>query len=239
MNPSRVFRFSGRIAPENRAHMLKARAVGDVILPPSYVNVPGVGEIPQYSPTVYGPFMGYNPAKDCGGNFMSYRFQPNNNCYAYGSCVASNSFPQPGRINSYLLPANFTGADVVTGATKDGLVNIGPNRNDLAKHRDAGGYKIGHYVALLISPPDTTYGWTGDYHWVRCDDSQGLSCWSQKDGGDQVTDFDFAGNRISDPATANWDVNQGTISSTDPSELIVSYDFYTYMFVPNGKVNIL
>ncbi|MEI8633340.1 hypothetical protein P4S72_17315 [Vibrio sp. PP-XX7] len=69
--------------------------------------------------------------------------------------------------------------------------------------------------------------------------------WSQKDGGDQVTNFDFAGQPISDPATACWTVNLGPVSGVDPShpkdlsDMIVSYVFHTYMWVPSAGVTIL
>ena len=98
----------------------------------------------------------------------------------------------------------------------------------------------GQYVALLISPadPNPNYGWPGDYHWARFDDLAS-SAWSQKDGTDQVTNFDFAGHPITDPATANWTVNQGPISKQDPGDLVVSYAFYAYMYVPQGGVNII
>ena len=56
---------------------------------------------------------------------------------------------------------------------------------------------------------------------------------------DQVTNFDFAGNPISNPISANWTVNQGPTSKQDPSELVVEYDFYCFMFVPEQGVNII
>lgn len=74
---------------------------------------------------------------------------------------------------------------------------------------------------------------------MRCDDPVNYASWSQKDGGDQVTDFDFAGQPITLPSTANWTVNQGPISASDPDDLVVSYEFFTYMYVPNGAVDII
>ncbi|MFX0557034.1 hypothetical protein ACOCEA_09550 [Maribacter sp. CXY002] len=237
MSKPRKFKFSGRIPEDDTRHLLKAQVTDESIIPPHYVHITGVGDIAQYAPTVFGKYNGYNPPTDCDGYFMSAKFQPNNNCYAYGCVITSNSFPQPGRINGYLLPANFTGQDVVKGATMDGLKDVGASLEQLKTHQESNA-NAGHYVALLISPTDATNGWPGDYHWVRCDDIQ-LSTWSQKDGGDQVTNFDFAGEPIINPQTANWKVNQGPISKSNPSELVVSYDFYTYMFVPSTGVNII
>ena len=103
------------------------------------------------------------------------------------------------------------------------------------------GFLGGHFVALMISPAGDA-NWPGDYHWSRCDNSSG-SCgsWSQKDGNDQVTNFDFAGNLITDPATANWTVNQGPIQTGSDvgDDQIVDYAFYCYMFVPDSGVNII
>lgn len=238
MNKVRKFKFSGRIAVDDTKHLLKEQVIDGSVIPPNYIYIPGVGNVAQYAPTIFGKFIGYNPPLDCSGYFMSAKFQPNNNCYAYGSVITSNSFPQPGRINGYLLPKNFTGADVVKGAAMDGLVDVGSTLEDIKSHKNSSD-SDGHYVALLISPADVTYEWPGDYHWVRCDDNSQFLTWSQKDGGDQVTNFDFAGEPISNPQTANWTVNQGPISSSDPSELLVKYVFYTYMFVPNTGVNII
>lgn len=230
------FRFSGLTHPDSKFHQLKAVAAVDHAIPPQYVHVDGVGDIPQYAPTVFGDSTAYDPPNDCQGYFMSAKFQPNNNCYAYGCVIASNSFPQPGRLNGYLLPAGFTGANVVHGAELDGLTDVGKTLDEV--HAHAACAAPGHYVALMISAADATFGWPGDYHWARCDDLA-TSSWSQKDGTDQVTNFDFAGNPISDPANANWTVNQGPMGKQNPSDLIVSYVFYTYMFVPRGGVNII
>jgi hypothetical protein len=95
----------------------------------------------------------------------------------------------------------------------------------------------------MISAPSGAY-WPGDYHWARCDNSE-FNSWSQKDGGDQVTNFDFAGNPIVDPSIANWSVNQGPIQPDktqpgfDPNDMVVDYVFYCYMFVPDTGVNII
>src|SRR3954469_13471686 len=103
----RRFKFSGRIAPHDQLHQLVQAAgpeAADQVIAPNYVNIPGVGNVPQYATTVAGPLVGYDPAGDCDGYFMSASFQPNNNCAAYSCVVASNSFAQPGRMHGYLYP---------------------------------------------------------------------------------------------------------------------------------------
>lgn len=103
-------------------------------------------------------------------------------------------------------------------------------------------------MALVFSPPEQDFAgdpnakWGGDYHWVRTDRVDVVNrniSWSQKDGGDQVTNFDFAGEPISDPASACWKVNQGKVRHWDLNDIMVSYAFYTYMWVPAKGVNIL
>ncbi len=147
--------------------------------------------------------------------------------------------------------------EVVAGyAVKDGLIMVGKTMNDVLAFKSAHqgttppqgelaakagcGALNGHFVALMISPAGTDGNWGGDYHWARCDNSSGAcDSWSQKDGGDQVTNFDFAGNPITDPSVANWTVNQGPVSTANPAELVVSYAFYCFMFVPAGGVAII
>ncbi|MGD0567427.1 MAG: hypothetical protein ABSA78_03400 [Candidatus Sulfotelmatobacter sp.] len=233
--PVRRFKLSGRIAPDDLAHRVQAAAAD--VLAPSYVSIPGVGNVPQYAATVATALVCYDPARDCNGYFMSSKFQPNNNCYNYSCDIATNSFAQPGRRHGYLIPQPTTGAGVQAGAEKDGLIFVGSTISDIQKR--AASADGGHYVALLISSPDTAAGWPGDYHWVRCDDNANFHSWSQKDGPDQVTNFDFAGNPIADPASSNWTVNQGPISDQNPNDLQATYDFYGYMYVPWGKVDII
>jgi hypothetical protein len=232
---TRKFKFSGLIADDDLLHSVSNTPSHTIA--PTCVWVPGVGCVPQYAPTVSTPVAGYNPAQDCNGNFMSYKFQPNNNCYNYSTNMATSSFAQPGRKNGYLLPPNFTGADVQAGAEKDGLVRVGSGLSDLQAHAAANGAS-GHYVALMVSSPDPTVDWPGDYHWARSDDST-IASWSQKDGNDQVTNFDFAGNPITNPATANWTVNQGPDPKLGNAEAIVTYDFYCFMWVPWGNIDII
>lgn len=270
--PAKSFKLSGMIAPDDRLHQVtRAAALGaapdehyiapttisvTIVQPP---NTPPIG-VPQYSPTVNGGNpTGFNPATDCNGNFMSAKFQPNNNCYAYGCNITPNTFPQPGRRSGYLLtaadfkqPLASIGELVAGYAAKDGLLLAGRTMAELMRFKSARqgtapgpdvvlGALDGHFVALMISPAGDG-NWPGDYHWARCDNSWGAcNSWSQKDGNDQVTNFDFAGNPITDPATANWTVNQGPLSSspTNDNDQIVSYGFYCYMFVPTSGVNII
>lgn len=123
----------------------------------------------------------------------------------------------------------------------DGLLYVGSAISDFSGFLQSNPNLVGHFVSLLISPTDTTLGWIGDYHWARCDDNVNYASWSQKDGNDQVTNFDFAGSPITDPSQANWTVNQGP--AADPcrpaDDVVVSYDFYCFMFVPSTGVNIL
>lgn len=267
----RTFKFSGVIAPQDPFHQpttapaLSATPDEHYIAPtviPVQITVPEnktIG-VPQYSSTVYGEAAGrYDPAGDCQGNFMSYKFQPNNNCYAYGCNITPNTFPQPGRHSGFLLTAadfkkSFAdlGALVSSYAVKDGLEFVGSTLEKLFAFKSSkqgtnphvtdtlgAGYLGGHFVALMVSTAGDA-NWPGDYHWARCDNSAGgCDSWSQKDGSDQVTNFDFAGKPISNPMAANWQVNQGPISSTDSRELVVEYAFYCFMFVPESGSNII
>lgn len=265
---TRQFKFSGMAAPQDLAHQITETALGAAapdehylapvtvsitITNPSPVRVVG---IPQYSPTVVGGTSGYNPPEDCDGNFMSYKFQPHNNCYAYGCNITPNTFPQPGRASGNLITAEtLNGPSISNFAEQDGLVYVGTSLSDIktfAQKRRASspnslvgtGALGGHFVALMISPAGDA-NWPGDYHWARCDDVVNFNSWSQKDGGDQVTNFDFAGNLIQDPAVANWTVNQGPVQPDksqpdyNPDDLIVEYAFYCYMFVPDSGVKII
>ena len=235
---SRAFKYSGRIAEGDLRHSVREEAPNGALIPPTYVQS-AWGTVPKYGPTVQTKGTGYNPAGDCNGNFMSNAYQPNNNCYAYGCNITPNSFPQPGRgSGAPNLWQNFTPEQVRDNAVSDGLIFVGYAMEDLLAHaaaENADGSN-GHYVALMFSPPENNIGgdpnanWQGDYHWARCDSLSPMS-WSQKDGSDQVTNFDFAGQPISDPSVANWRVNQGPISKNDNNEYRVTYAFYCFMFV--------
>ena len=235
------FKYSGRIAEGDPVHSMAEVAPDGALIAPHQVSTTW-GSVPQYAPTVQGTSVAYDPAGNCDGYFMSSKYQPNNNCYAYGCNIATNSFPQPGRRSGAPSLANdFTAEHVTNNAISDGLVYVGDTMGDVHDHATSVG-GVGHYVALMFSPPgsaiggDQTANWPGDYHWARCDDLASSS-WSQKDGGDQVTDFDFAGQPITDPSTANWRVNQGPIG--DQNEYVVSYGFHCFMYVPPTGVDII
>ncbi|MFP9099099.1 hypothetical protein ACLI09_08595 [Flavobacterium sp. RHBU_24] len=250
--PRRTFKLSGMIAPEDQFHQFTTTSPGNTTpdehylapttIPVQIISPPGIGTIgvPQYSSTVNGPSSFYDPAGDCEGNFMSSRFQPNNNCYAYACNIASNTFPQPGRKSGYLLtPANMVGTVASVGATvssyaeKDGLILVGTTMEEVRAFTPPSNTEPGHFVALMISPAGDA-NWQGDYHWARCSNSfTGCDEWSQKDGSDQITNFDFAGNFITDPSIANWTVNQGPVSNTDVSDMITVYSFYCFMYASN------
>lgn len=242
LKPYTRFKLSGMIHEDDPRFAVippGATALVDQQIAPSYVTVPGGTQVPQYGPTVVGSSVAYDPAGNCDGNFMSYKFQPNNNCYNYSANIASNSFAQPGRMNGYFLTFPPTGPDVVQGAELDGLQNLGSvSKEELQAHARTQ-TAVGHYVALMISPGDSSVGWTGDYHWARCDSTSTFDSWSQKDGGDQVTNFDFAGNPITWPPNANWTVNQGPLVQGNPDDIVVSYAFYCFMYVPAAGVSII
>lgn len=230
------FKFSGLIHDDDLVHSASLHAEQGKEIAPSYVNVPVGPRVPQYSPTIIGELTAYNPSENCDANFMSYKFQANNNCYNYSTNVATNSFAQPGRMTGNPLSRRWTGRDVVHGAISDGLIYVGKTLDELNEYVETAG--SGHLVALMISNPDSSVSWPGDYHWARLDDTA-TSSWSQKDGRDQVTNFDFAGNLIKDPRTANWTVNQGTMIQGNPSDVIVSYNFFAYMYVPHNMIKII
>lgn len=252
------FRYSGRVAPGCQYHDTMLLETGRIVAP-SIITPPNAawGLVAQYGAPVQGDTPTYDPAGNCGGNFMSYKNQPNNNCYAYGTNIASNSFPQPGRASEGSIPwsEKMTAESVTANAELDGLIAL--PQTTVEALIDNSGFTQGpdgHFVALVFSAPEPDFQgdpgaqWGGDYHWVRADrvDTVNKSIdWSQKDGGDQVTNFDFAGNPITDPATACWEVNLGPVSGVDPNrpddhnDMVVSYLFHTYMWVPSQGVEIL
>lgn len=247
------FRYSGRIAPGCRYHDSLLLESGEIVAP-QIIIPPNKewGQVAKYASTVNGVLpVCYDPAGDCNGQFMSYKNQPNNNCYAYGVNIASNTFAQPGRASAGSTPwsVSMTAESVTANAVLDGLIAL-PQKSieDLIENSGFTQGIDGHYVALVFSPPEQDFAgdpkakWGGDYHWVRADRVDVVNrsiSWSQKDGGDQVTNFDFAGEPISDPASACWKVNQGNVNSKDLNDMMVSYIFYTYMWVPAKGVNIL
>jgi len=238
LRASRSYTFSGRVADDDAQHSIAYAA--QQIIAPSYVTVPGGQQIPQYSPTVVDPSNIYSPPTNCSGNFMSYRFQRNNNCYNYACNIATNSFAQPGRRCGVFLTGVLQGPEVLAAASLDGLIVIGEStmpRSGLQGVAPA--LPPGHFVALVISPADLSVSWPGDFHWVRCDSAPPFDSWSQKNGTDQVTNFDFAGAAIADPSQSNWTVNQGPLLANSISEVVVSYQFFAWLYVPYGRVDII
>lgn len=234
----RSFTFSGRIADDDTEHSIAYAA--QQLIAPIYVTVPGGQRIPQYSPSVVDSSNNYCPPTNCGGNFMSYRFQRNNNCYNYACNIATNSFAQPGRRQGVFLTGAMQGSDVLAAANLDGLIAIGGSNMPLsALQLAAPSLPAGHFVALFMSPADLSVSWPGDFHWVRCDSGPPFQSWSQKDGTDQVTNFDFTGASITDPSQSNWTVNQGPILANSLSEVVVSYQFFAWLYVPYGGVDII
>ncbi|MDP9170724.1 MAG: hypothetical protein M3N54_08915 [Acidobacteriota bacterium] len=234
------FKFRGRIPATDLLHQMTASPAAERGPAPVWVHSPG-GFIPQYAPTVFGTGVRFDPANDCKGSFTSFKYQVHNNCYNYALDIATNTVAQPGRLNGLLMTGDVNGEQVVEAAVKDGLVvagDAGTTIDDLReKSYDLGD---GHFVAVLIADADDSVGFPGDYHWVRCDDLE-LSAWSQKDGPDQVTNFDFAGAAISDPFSANWSVNSGPFGTTQlgARDFYVTYHFQAWMFVPSQGVNII
>ena len=208
------------------------------LISPIQVPIPGGLFVPQYAPTVVGANNVYDPAGDCNGSFMSSKFQANNNCYNYACDVATNSFAQPGRKHGELLHGGqLSGERVSANAQKDGLIEI--SRFPMTRFEmEAKQSELppGHFVSLLISDSQEDLGWPGDYHWVRCDQD---GTWSQKDGTDQITNFDYAGHPITDPSKANWTVNEGPLSKDNPADVVIDYKFYNIMYVPDGGVDII
>lgn len=247
-----IFKYSGRIAPDSPRHSPRAETDGGILIVPHYAYSQWSRErdIPQYAPTVVGRVTGYDPGGDCQGDFMSFKYAIDNNCYAYACCIATNSFAQPGRASAgsmdLRVPKNFTAQNIIHNATLDGLQYIGAQLSASKKPPSSG-----HLVALLFSAPvpkiggDPRANWDGDYHWVRCDDAVHHARWSQKDGSDQVTNFDFSGQPITDPRQANWEVSIGPIGRprgggpSDPAEFRISYEFVCFMWVPDHGVQII
>jgi hypothetical protein len=238
------FKLSGRIPEDDIAHQVAAVRPMGLAAWPNWIYIPGVGFVPQYAPTVYGENDGYDPANDCDGNFASFKYQVHNNCYNYALDIATNSFAHPGRMHGLQMPGDIDADWVVICAQKDGLILVASG--DIAldelhrKEPHLRDGREGHLVALLIAPADHSAGFGGDFHWVRCDDFES-SDWSQKDGPDQMTTFDFAGDTIRDPSRANWTVNNGPLDTTKPggSDYYFTYRLRAWMFVPHTDIMVI
>lgn len=270
------FKYSGIALPDDPTHGSDIDVTADeyphIITPDQLGTADGIngtwGTVLQYADTVSNeePNIGYKPHSDCLGYFTASQFKYNNNCYAYSVDIAPNSWPQPGRSDSSVInPLSdegvFTADQIQSNAEADGLKTVfktdgvtpADSISDL-KTDYATRTEPGHYVALLFSEgqtiaqgTDEEYKWLGDYHWARCDNIlSDPTEWSQKNGHDEITLFDFGGDLISDPSIANWKANQGPIKNMDHStdagninEFLIEYKFHCYMWVPFGGVTII
>jgi hypothetical protein len=139
---------------------------------------------PQCSAPVVGPDNEtmFAPSTDDCGFFQTY--QGDNNCYDYGTDVATNTFAQPGRGSGHKWDED-TCDSVRAAAERDGLIWNGtvlPNGNP----------SKGHFVALLIWPET-------NFHWVRLDSNM-KGHWSHKPGGTPIRNTDNNGAYITDPS---------------------------------------
>ncbi len=170
----------------------------------------------------------YNPSSDdCG--FFTGTHQSDNNCYAYGTDIATNTFPQPGRGSGQKWQYN-TCENMIAAAERDGLKWIG---NTLTHYSH--GPSNGHYVALYIWP-------NTNFHWARMDYNGTynnsdinvrkpiLRRWSHKPGGTGIQIVDNNGNCIGNvapcvlPSEADlspWSVFCGYLMGV-PSELTIN-----------------
>ena len=190
-----------------------------------------------------GENAGYDPAGDCCGYFTSSKYQVHNNCYNYALDIATNTMAQPGRMRGLSLPGDIDPDWVVCCAQQDGLILAGGPDTTLADlRRRMPDLRDGNevtLVALLIATADDNVGFGGDFHFVRCDDFESSS-WSQKDGPDQMTNFDFAGDPISDPSRATWTVNNGPFNTAKPgADYYIKYWLRAWMIVPGTGLPII
>jgi hypothetical protein len=239
-------KYKGRIPPNDLTHQVSDRPipVRAARRYPKSIRLVNGRYVLQYARTVRdddGPIR-FDPAGNCDGYFTSRRFQVHNNCYNYALNIATSTMAHPGRLHGieYGVHARINCRQVLEGAQRDGLIYVGGREKTIA---DLQKYprKNGHFVALLIAPAAANAPFRGDFHWVRCDNLKN-SYWSQKDGPDQITDFDFGGELIRDPVTANWRFNNGSSDASAPGtpDYWATYKFIAYMFVPHGgAVNII
>ena len=229
----------GIIGKDNTAHQLLHH---EMDTPKSVIVKMKNGQrirVPKYADTVVGKDVKYSPATNCDGMFMPYKYQFNNNCYNYAVNIATNSYAQPGRYSGIVgeYEANINPLVVEYNAQQDGLIKVEGimSSYDLNNYTPSRGQEKGHFVGLMVAEGS-------DYHWCRCnipyssDKNTKYDSWSQKDGNDFVTNFDFAGNLIENPAEANW-----IAPSLDYKGKItyIVYTFHCFMYVANNSVNII
>jgi hypothetical protein len=214
------------------------------ITPPLSFELEDKSQVAQWAPTVQSSVAGFHPDTDCQGNFTAAKFQANNNCYNYACNIATNSFAQPGRRHMVKYTdgtGQLTQANVLLAAEADGLKLVGDSSmklSDALAAANSDNPEPGHVVALLISVPDPSIDWKGDFHFVRCDNRHSSS-WSQKNGPDQVINLDFEGKPLTDPSVARWVVNQGPASPDGTIAIESVYTFAAWMFVSYKSVAII
>eukprot|EP00825_Cyclidium_porcatum_P052405 TRINITY_DN991_c0_g1_i3.p1 TRINITY_DN991_c0_g1~~TRINITY_DN991_c0_g1_i3.p1 ORF type:complete len:325 (+),score=53.07 TRINITY_DN991_c0_g1_i3:141-1115(+) len=126
----------------------------------------------------------FDVATDCKGCFSSH--QTENNCYNYGSDIATDTFAQPGRGSGQKWSYD-TCDDIRASAQRDGLTWIG---QDLPSDQPT----TGHYVALFMWP-------NTNFHWIRKDN---CDYWSHKPGQTAARDTDNNGQKIVDPRQSDF-----------------------------------
>jgi len=126
----------------------------------------------------------YDPDTDDDGCFTIH--QMDNNCYNYGTDIATDTFAQPGRGSGAKWQEN-TCEEMTRAAESDGAMYFG---QDLPANQP----NLGHFVALFIWP-DT------NFHWIRRDNA---SYWSHKPGGTPVRNTDNSGDLITDPRQSDF-----------------------------------
>ena len=182
----------------------------------------------------------FDPINDnCG--FYSPPHQNDNNCYAYATDVATNTFPQPGRGSGDKWHDN-TCEEMRAASERDGLVWFG---NDLPSVDEKP--EIGHFVALYI--------WHGtNFHWARRDSNGAVlllaprcvlislctGLWSHKPGGSPVQDHECVTDRRRHPMsytlTRSCSNNNTPIIDASKADLSPWSEFCGYFTVTPSAV---
>jgi hypothetical protein len=126
----------------------------------------------------------YDPKTDDDGCFITK--QTENNCYAYGTDIITNTFPQPGRGSGQKWSFN-TCDDMGKSSVRDGLIYNGTVLPIAPP-------TTGHFAALLIWPQT-------NFHWIRMDAN---GYWSHKPGGTPVRNTDNTGSPITNPSKSDF-----------------------------------
>jgi len=176
------------VVPASVMRHINSHIVHRPLTAPARQNVAAAS---QPNPTCKVPIVGpdnetvYSPSTDDCGYFVSHCSE--NNCYAYGTDIVTDTFPQPGRGSGHKWDKN-TCDDMRAAAERDGLVWVG---TDLPT-KDP---EVGHYVSLHI--------WANtNFHWLRKDTNLPTH-WSHKPGSTPVRDVDNNGKKITDPSKAD------------------------------------